>query len=78
VRENAADKGRRYLTEGRVIITVVGDGQVDAIVRGDGIRHAVAWRPDTWTCTCPARGACSHLLAVRSVVATDLLGRAQR
>lgn len=73
MRENAASKGRRYLTEGRVVITRLNTGSVDAVVRGDGTHHAVAWRPHLWTCTCEARGTCSHLLAVRLVVAVDLL-----
>lgn len=35
MRENAATKGLRYLTEGRVIVTKVNGGSVLAYVRGD-------------------------------------------
>ena len=70
-REDARTKSLRYLTDGRVAITTVTAGTVDAIVRGDGMFHAVAHRNGMWSCTCPARGTCSHLLAVRSVVAIE-------
>lgn len=73
MRENPAAKAKRYLHEGRVVLTLVGPGRVEAVVRGDGVHHATAWRYGTWSCTCPARGTCCHLLAVRSVVAVDLL-----
>ena len=78
MRENAATKARRYLTEGRVILTEVSPRTINALVRGDGICHAVVWHPDTWFCTCEARGTCSHLIAVRLVVAVDLLERNHR
>jgi uncharacterized Zn finger protein len=74
-RENAADKAHRYLVEGRVAVTSVAPGDVDAIVRGDGQFHTVTYRHGMWNCTCPARGACSHLLAIRSVVVVDIEGR---
>jgi hypothetical protein len=73
-RENARAKAARYLVEGRLILTRVGDDHVDAIARGDGRTYTVTWRPDDWSCTCEARGTCCHLLAVRSVVAVDLAG----
>lgn len=73
MRENPAAKARRYLTEGRVIVTAVAPGTVTAIVRGDGVRHVTSWRHGEWTCTCPARSVCCHLLAVRTITATDLL-----
>ncbi len=69
MRENAEDKGRRYLVEGHVIVTSVARSTVAASVRGDGVVHQV--RHDStrgWSCTCPARGRCSHLLAVGLVI----------
>lgn len=76
MRENAAVKARRLLAEGRVIVTEVDprDRIVTAVVRGSGHLHRLAYRPGTgWTCSCPVRSdACSHLRALRSVVAVDL------
>jgi hypothetical protein len=73
MRENATTKARRYLTEGRLIINKLEPAGVTATCRGDGQIHLLGWRPDQgWWCTCPARGTCSHLLALRSVVALDL------
>lgn len=68
-RENAADKARRYLVEGRVIITAAGPGYVRARVRGDGAVHQVHDDSRGRICDCPARGLCAHLLAVGLVSA---------
>lgn len=71
-RENAAQKARRLLAEGRVVITRVEPGRATAVVRGDGhLWHVTAEGP-IWTCTCLARGRCSHLQAVGLVVAIDI------
>ena len=68
MRENAASKGRRYLIEGRVIVTAVSGDVIAARVRGDGAIHTCGWEPMVgWRCSCHARTACSHLLAVRLV-----------
>lgn len=73
MRENAQIKARRYLVEGRVTVLVVDTDHVRAMTRGDGELHRQRWtRPAGWTCTCTARGRCSHLLAVGLVVAVDL------
>ena len=76
-RENASAKASRYLAEGRVIVELVDPQRhvVRALVRGDGHLHHVKYDPlVAWSCTCPARSqtGCSHLLAVRRVVAVDL------
>ena len=64
-RENAATKGRRYLTEGRLVITSVLPGErVRAAARGDGRIHRLGWHART--------DACSHLIALRLVVAIDI------
>lgn len=68
-RENAADKARRYLTEGRVIVTAAGDGFARARVRGDAAVHEVHDDSRGRICDCPARGLCCHLLAVGMVTA---------
>ena len=75
-RENARSKATRYLIEGRIVITAVAPAHVTAIARGDGTLHRVTWHPHRggWSCTCPARSDCAHLLAVRRVVAVDIDG----
>ncbi len=71
-RESAATKARRYLTEGRVVIVHVERGRATAVVRGDGHLHHVTVHGAAWSCTCAARGRCSHQLAVGLVTAVDL------
>jgi uncharacterized Zn finger protein len=70
-RESAHNKGRRYLTEGRLTIrTATRELGVVAIVRGDsGELYRTAWAPALgWSCTCPARtDRCAHLVALRLV-----------
>ena len=70
-RESADVKGRRYLTEGRVVVDVVGTGHLAATVRGDGVLHRVSFGRGGWYCTCPAKANCSHLIAVRLVTAPE-------
>ena len=73
MRETAAAKARRYLSEGRVILTRVGPDRVDAFVRGDAAVHASGYRNGEWRCTCPARtDACSHLRSLKLITAVDL------
>ena len=73
MREEAATKAGRYLTEGRIIIRCVTDSEVSALARGDGAVYEITGHHDVWTCTCPARSLrCSHLLAVRRVVAHSM------
>jgi hypothetical protein len=73
VRETAAAKARRYLTEGRVIIEHLHPGEVTATCRGDGAIHRVGWRPSTgWWCNCESHGRCSHQIALGLIVAVDL------
>jgi hypothetical protein len=67
-RETAAVKARRYLGEGRLIVVRVAPGEVDAICRGDGETYRVVYRVGAWSCNCPSRGRCAHLLALGLVV----------
>lgn len=68
-REAAVDKGRRYLTEGRLTVSYVEDDGVIATCRGTGSTYLVTI-DDTgdWTCTCSARRTCAHLHALALVV----------
>lgn len=73
-RENAAAKADRYLLEGRIVVLSVQPGDhVRAAARGDGRVHRMTWKAGLWRCSCPARtDQCSHLRALRRVVAIDL------
>ena len=73
MRESAAVKAKRYLVEGRLVITQVDRHGITATCRGDGALHRCSWEPVRgWHCTCLARGRCSHLLALGSVVAVEV------
>ena len=73
MRESAAVKAARYLSEGRVILTEVTPNRVDAVVRGDGTTYAAGYRNGAWNCNCPAVSAnCAHLRALRLTTAVDL------
>ncbi len=55
-------KAVRLLTEGRVTILRVVDGDVDAVVRSDAQAHQVTGRPGSWHCGCnPTAETCSHV-----------------
>lgn len=56
-RETVDEKGRRYLTEGRL-----------ARCRGRGAEYALGLGVDGWYCGCPARGRCCHRVALELVV----------
>jgi hypothetical protein len=72
---NAAGKADVYLAEGRVVVEQVTQRMVLATVRGDGARYCVTYTERAgWSCDCPARSRCCHLLAVRKVTAVDLTG----
>lgn len=71
-RENARDKSLRLLATGRLrIIRVVGD-EILATCRGDsGEVYTLGHIDEVWTCSCPARTACSHLHALWAVTAVE-------
>lgn len=67
-RENAASKSRRLLGEGRLIVERVDKDLVRATCRGSGAVYDVGWTLELgWSCSCPAIGRCSHLLALQAV-----------
>ena len=68
-REAAHDKGRRYLTEGRLLLVSVSDDEIAARCRGDGEVHRLGFNgADRWWCSCEARtDKCAHLVALRLV-----------
>ncbi len=69
--ESATTKAKRYLAEGRVIVSRVEPGRVDATVRGDAALWRVTYRHGGWNCPCPARSRCAHLLALGLITAPD-------
>lgn len=72
VRERAAAKGRRYLTDGRLTIRAMDGRTIEATCRGDSGTHTLGWHAGGWWCSCPARrGRCSHLVALRLVVLAE-------
>jgi uncharacterized Zn finger protein len=73
MRENAAAKGRRLLTEGRLRVLEVGAGTARAECRGDSGMTYVVGRDKSghWACSCEAKGRCSHLIALMLVVALE-------
>jgi uncharacterized Zn finger protein len=66
-------KGTRYLTEGRLIVRAIDEyaGTLQADCRGDGAVYALGRDESGWFCSCPARGNCAHLAALRLVVAVE-------
>jgi uncharacterized Zn finger protein len=69
-RENRATKARRLLCEGRVVVDRVQGRFVRAYVRGDsGSFYTVTHDAGHWYCECVNHSACSHIEALRLVVA---------
>lgn len=72
-RENAHDKGRRLLTEGRLVVTAVSERHVSARCRDDsGEIYTLAADHRGYSCSCPAIGQCSHLVALMLVTLKPL------
>lgn len=72
-RETARAKADRLLLEGRVVILEAGRYGVMARCRGEGVIHTARYQFGAWSCTCPVRSdQCSHLIALRRVVAVDI------
>lgn len=68
--ENARDKGKRMLTEGRLNVLQVKPTRIVAECRGDsGEIYRLGWAREHkgWFCPCPAKGVCSHLRALQLV-----------
>ena len=72
MRENAADKAKRYLVEGRCVLEAVGPSRVSALVRGEGAIYRTLYSRGAWWCSCPARRDCAHIRALKLVVAVDV------
>lgn len=70
--ENIEQKGRRYLTEGRLSVLTVNPqtGLVVARCKGSEDTYSLGYDPRSrqWRCTCPAPRRCAHLIALRLVM----------
>jgi hypothetical protein len=74
--ENAEARGRRYLVEGRLVITRIDAKGIVATCRGSGMVDDVTWFAGSgWRCTCPARSTCVHLHALQLVTVVDRMAR---
>jgi uncharacterized Zn finger protein len=73
MKEASFDKGRRYLTSGRLRVVRVDGDHVAATCRGDNAQVYTCGHEDgSWFCDCPALGRsgpskCSHLTALMLV-----------
>lgn len=68
MREAAAEKGLRYLTEGRLTIVSADARRIEALVKGDsGHCYTVVHDHSRWACSCPARSRCAHMIALMRV-----------
>ena len=68
MRENAAAKGRRLLTEGRLVVTNVNGSEIAASCRGDsGDIYRCGHVTGQWYCDCAALGRCAHMTALMLV-----------
>lgn len=63
-REDAGTKGARYVAEGRLTVTRVDDHEIAATCKGRGEVWSLGYKRGGWHCSCPVRGACSHLHAL--------------
>lgn len=68
-RETVHTKGRRYLAEGRIVVTGVDGDEVTAVCQGETGAYDLGHAPGRgWWCTCPVRtDKCSHLAALMLV-----------
>ncbi len=72
-REPVHVKARRYLVEGRLIVSHVGESEIRATCRGGGDEYQLAFAAGRgWSCSCPARSLCAHLVALQLVTAVRL------
>lgn len=69
MRENARDRGRRLVAEGRLVLRRVNDVEILAVCRGDsGELHELGYHPGGgFWCDCLARTQCGHLYALQLV-----------
>jgi hypothetical protein len=69
-RESSRVKGARILVESRLTFDLgrSAPGRAFAYVRGDDRTYECGFAKGRWWCACPARGKCSHLVALAHVI----------
>ena len=68
-RENVQAKAERYLLSSRLTIRLVNPERIEAHVKGDsGHTYRVIHDAGMWSCSCPAKQRCAHLVALKRVV----------
>jgi hypothetical protein len=70
-RENARQKGARLLAEHRLTISRADPDRVEAECRSTGAVYRLGWADGVWSCSCSAKGRCSHLWALLSVTVRE-------
>jgi uncharacterized Zn finger protein len=65
--ETVEQKARRYLAEGRLVVALVAPDEIRARCRGGGAEYELGLEAGEWSCSCPARGRCAHVIALQLV-----------
>jgi len=70
-REDAVTRGRRMVSEGRLIVSYVSGRSIAAVCRGDsGLIHRLGYDPGRgYWCACSGLTKCAHLHALHLVAA---------
>ena len=68
MRENSAERARRWIRQAAVAIVRVEEGYVLGAVRDPAGVRTVKLVSGFWSCTCEARGPCSHVRAIQLLV----------
>jgi uncharacterized Zn finger protein len=63
-RETVEAKAARYLVEQRLHVQAITSSGVSARCRGGDASYTLSWDGRDWSCSCPARGRCAHLVAL--------------
>jgi hypothetical protein len=72
MRESAAIKARRYLSEVRLTVEQADANLGRVVCRGDGPVYETGWTSEFgWSCSCPARRRCAHLIALQLVTVRE-------
>lgn len=66
MREDVEAKARRYLVEGRLVVSAITGDDITATCRGQGGSYDLG-HDGGWWCSCPARRRCAHLIALQLV-----------
>lgn len=62
------EKGRRYVSEGRLLVEAVEGDHIAAVCRGGGEFYRLGHTPRRgWHCSCPAKTTCAHVHALMLV-----------